>query len=332
MLTDLRMPDMDGLELLSRIKDLRPETMVVLMTAYGTVKTAVRAMKLGAEDYLGKPLDVEELEVVLQKTIERKRLLRRGAGAPRSGFIRSTAWRTSSARAPRCWRRSRRSSRSRRRARPCCCSARAARARSCSRRPSTRTAAGRTDPSSRSPARRFRRLCSRASCSDTRRGPSPAPSTRGPGGSRWRRAGRSSSTRSATSRPGVQIKLLRFLEEREFERVGWEPDVQGRRPDRGRDPPRPSEEDAGRLVSRGPRTTASTSSRSASRRSGSDPATSRCSPTTSCGKFAEANRSECAPDLRRGHGAASQAQRGLATFGSSRTPWSAPSCSRASRS
>jgi two-component system NtrC family response regulator/two-component system response regulator HydG len=75
VLTDLRMPDMDGLELLSRIKQLRPETMVILMTAYGTVKTAVRAMKLGAEDYLGKPLDVEELEVVLQKTIERKRLL-----------------------------------------------------------------------------------------------------------------------------------------------------------------------------------------------------------------------------------------------------------------
>jgi two-component system, NtrC family, response regulator len=75
VLTDLRMPDMDGLELLARIKELRPETMVILMTAYGTVKTAVRAMKLGAEDYLGKPLDVEELEVVLQRTIERKRLL-----------------------------------------------------------------------------------------------------------------------------------------------------------------------------------------------------------------------------------------------------------------
>ena len=75
VLTDLRMPGMDGLELLARIKELRPETMVVLMTAYGTVKTAVKAMKLGAEDYLGKPIDVEELEVVLQKTLEKKRLL-----------------------------------------------------------------------------------------------------------------------------------------------------------------------------------------------------------------------------------------------------------------
>ena len=66
---------MDGLELLTRIKQIRPETMVILMTAYGTVKTAVKAMKLGAEDYLAKPIDVEELEVVLQKTLEKKRLL-----------------------------------------------------------------------------------------------------------------------------------------------------------------------------------------------------------------------------------------------------------------
>ena len=75
VLTDLRMPGMDGLELLARIKEIRPDTMVILMTAYGTVKTAVRAMKMGAEDYLGKPIDVEELEVILQKVLEKKRLL-----------------------------------------------------------------------------------------------------------------------------------------------------------------------------------------------------------------------------------------------------------------
>jgi two-component system NtrC family response regulator len=75
VLTDLRMPGMDGLELLAKVKQVRPETMVVLMTAYGTVKTAVQAMKLGAEDYLSKPIDVDELEVVLHKTVEKKRLL-----------------------------------------------------------------------------------------------------------------------------------------------------------------------------------------------------------------------------------------------------------------
>jgi two-component system NtrC family response regulator/two-component system response regulator HydG len=66
---------MDGLELLTKVKQIRPETMVILMTAYGTVKTAVRAMKLGAEDYLSKPIDVEELEVILQKVLEKRRLL-----------------------------------------------------------------------------------------------------------------------------------------------------------------------------------------------------------------------------------------------------------------
>ena len=75
VLTDLRMPGMDGLELLAKVKEIRPETMVILMTAYGTVKTAVRAMKLGAEDYLAKPIDVEELEVILQRVLEKKRLL-----------------------------------------------------------------------------------------------------------------------------------------------------------------------------------------------------------------------------------------------------------------
>jgi DNA-binding NtrC family response regulator len=75
VLTDLRMPGMDGIELLGKIKEVRPHTMVVLMTAYGTVKTAVKAMKLGAEDYLSKPIDVEELEVVLGKALDKKRLL-----------------------------------------------------------------------------------------------------------------------------------------------------------------------------------------------------------------------------------------------------------------
>lgn len=75
VLTDLRMPGIGGIELLAKVKELRPRTMVLLMTAYGTVKTAVKAMKLGAEDYLSKPIDLEELEVVLQKALEKKQLL-----------------------------------------------------------------------------------------------------------------------------------------------------------------------------------------------------------------------------------------------------------------
>jgi two-component system, NtrC family, response regulator len=74
VLTDLRMPELDGIQLLTRVKQIRPDCMVILMTAYGTVKTAVKAMKLGAEDYVSKPIDMEEIEVVLQRAMEKKRL------------------------------------------------------------------------------------------------------------------------------------------------------------------------------------------------------------------------------------------------------------------
>ena len=74
VLTDLRMPGMDGLELLARIKEMRPDTLVIVMTSFGTVKTAVQAMKLGAEDYIAKHLDIEEVEMLLQRAVEKKSL------------------------------------------------------------------------------------------------------------------------------------------------------------------------------------------------------------------------------------------------------------------
>jgi two-component system NtrC family response regulator/two-component system response regulator HydG len=74
VLTDLRMPGMDGLEFLGKVKQAHPQVMVIVMTAYGTVKTAVQAMKLGAEDYVAKPIDVDELEVIVQRALERKEL------------------------------------------------------------------------------------------------------------------------------------------------------------------------------------------------------------------------------------------------------------------
>jgi DNA-binding NtrC family response regulator len=75
VLTDLRLPGLDGIELLGRIKQMHPATMVILMTAFGTVKNAVKAMKLGAEDYLTKPVDVEELELAVERALDRKSLL-----------------------------------------------------------------------------------------------------------------------------------------------------------------------------------------------------------------------------------------------------------------
>jgi DNA-binding NtrC family response regulator len=61
VLTDYRMPGMDGLQLLKEVKRLNPEIAVVILTAYGTVGTAVMAMKEGAYDYLTKPIDLDEL-------------------------------------------------------------------------------------------------------------------------------------------------------------------------------------------------------------------------------------------------------------------------------
>ena len=74
MLTDQRMPRMDGPELLERARRERPQLPVVLMTAYGSVSTAVEAMKRGAADYLTKPFERDELLLVVQKVLRQHRL------------------------------------------------------------------------------------------------------------------------------------------------------------------------------------------------------------------------------------------------------------------
>jgi DNA-binding NtrC family response regulator len=82
VLTDLKMPEMDGLELLKTIKGTRPETMVILMTAYGSIETAVEAMKIGANDYITKPVDFNDLLIHISKAqkesilVKENRLLR----------------------------------------------------------------------------------------------------------------------------------------------------------------------------------------------------------------------------------------------------------------
>ena len=74
VLSDCRMPGMSGPELLLGIRAMNPEIPLILMTAYGTVETAVQAMKDGAADYVTKPLDLEELLVRLARVAERSRL------------------------------------------------------------------------------------------------------------------------------------------------------------------------------------------------------------------------------------------------------------------
>ncbi len=79
ILTDLRMADEDGLDLLADLRRVAPAIPVVLMTAHGSVDTAVRAMKEGAFDYLTKPLDRADLLLTLERALERVRLLRQNA-------------------------------------------------------------------------------------------------------------------------------------------------------------------------------------------------------------------------------------------------------------
>lgn len=75
IMTDLKMPGGDGTHLLISILKERPNTSVVIMTAHGTIDSAVEAMKLGAFDYLTKPLERDELLVVLNKAVEKTKLL-----------------------------------------------------------------------------------------------------------------------------------------------------------------------------------------------------------------------------------------------------------------
>jgi DNA-binding NtrC family response regulator len=74
VLTDMMMPDMDGIEVLRKIRETWPETEVIIMTGFGTVKTAVRAMKIGVFDYIEKPFTPDDLLPLVSKALERKKL------------------------------------------------------------------------------------------------------------------------------------------------------------------------------------------------------------------------------------------------------------------
>jgi len=95
IITDLQMPEMDGVELLAAIRRLDEYVPVILMTAYGTIETAVQAMKGGAWDYITKPFSGDELLVAVERAIEHSRLLRENqilrAGATLEGSAASRA-------------------------------------------------------------------------------------------------------------------------------------------------------------------------------------------------------------------------------------------------
>jgi DNA-binding NtrC family response regulator len=70
VLTDLKMPGMDGFELITRLKKIRPDLPVIMITGYATVETAVQALRYGVDDYVTKPFNIDELRKVIARSLQ----------------------------------------------------------------------------------------------------------------------------------------------------------------------------------------------------------------------------------------------------------------------
>jgi len=74
ILLDIRMPGMDGMEVLRLVREIRPDIRIIMITAYGTIESAVEALKLGAVDFLQKPFDPEEIRELVSRVMDRDKL------------------------------------------------------------------------------------------------------------------------------------------------------------------------------------------------------------------------------------------------------------------
>jgi len=74
VITDIQMPELSGMELLSSIREMDPEMLVIMITAFGSTETAVEAMKLGAYDYVQKPFKIDEVKIIIRQALEKRSL------------------------------------------------------------------------------------------------------------------------------------------------------------------------------------------------------------------------------------------------------------------
>ena len=79
VISDWRMPGMDGPQLLAEVKQRYPQLPVIVMTAYSTVKNAVQSMRNGAYDYIAKPFDIDELDITVNKALQFRDIMRDNA-------------------------------------------------------------------------------------------------------------------------------------------------------------------------------------------------------------------------------------------------------------
>jgi len=74
LLLDIRMPGMDGMEVLRQVREIRPDIRIIMISAYGTIELAVEAMKLGAVDFIQKPFSPEEVRALVSRVLDREKL------------------------------------------------------------------------------------------------------------------------------------------------------------------------------------------------------------------------------------------------------------------
>src|SRR5947199_10197969 len=88
VLLDLKLPKLDGMSVLRSIKEFNPDALVIIVTAFSTIDTAIQAIKLGAYHYVGKPFRPEELMIVVKQALERSRLMQENR-ALQQGLMRT---------------------------------------------------------------------------------------------------------------------------------------------------------------------------------------------------------------------------------------------------